>query len=152
MTAVMVLATFAAGVIQPSGHLAEECRSILLLKRVLDILSVPDFASQNVHLLVRATDEHNDAYKAAYGVKVCKPKYHYSYHVPECIDKFGETVSCFSMERRHKDAKSLSQHTPQPGFERTILRRQLVHAFANMERCLIPECLGCPNPGNRSGI
>ena len=77
---------------------------------------------------------------------MCKPKYHYSYHVPECIDKFGETVSCFSMERRHKDAKCLSQHSPSQGFERTILRRQLVNSFAYMERCLIPEFLGVSKP------
>eukprot|EP00959_Pyramimonas_sp_CCMP1952_P213437 4465552-Pyramimonas_sp.AAC.1 len=146
MTAVMVLASLAADVIQPSGHLATECRSMLLLKRILDILSVPDFASLHVHLLERATDEHHDCYKRAYGHNMCKPKYHYGYHVPECVDRHGEVVSCFSMERRHKDAKCLSQHSPGPGWEHTILRRQLVHAFSNMERCVIPEWLGESKP------
>ena len=88
----------------------EHGHCLLLLKKVMDIVFAGDSAVRYVVELRVLFLEHNPLFVHLYGVEAAKPKLHCSYHVPDCIELFGASLSCFKPERDHKPAKAFAEH------------------------------------------
>ena len=59
-----------------------------------------------IHTKLTATvKEHQQLFLGLYP-QLVKIKFHYLWHVPDDLYRLGYSISCFAMERRHKDWKS----------------------------------------------
>ena len=61
------------------------------------------------HRLCELQQKHLQLFDAAYGNSHCRPKRHYSLHLPEQKEKWGRIVDCFVCERKHSHFRNLSE-------------------------------------------
>ena len=142
ITAVLVLSQLVATAWEDvgAGPMARECESMRLLHSIIDILR--DHAgAQRVDTLEAALQAHHDAFLDCYGAELSKQKMHYAFHLPKCIRDHNGIFSCFAMERKHKDAKSIVAHNGRRPAE-TALVRSLLHQRAHIQIDIVPETLG----------
>ena len=139
--AVHALVKFAELVLVPSGVLLEETRCLSLISKVLDMLSTPACAVNNVRDLEATLTEHHRLIKQLYGADYVKPKLHYSHHIPGNIENVGDVLSCFSAERKHKFAKSVGQHSSGEHWEYNVMKRQVLDVLSRFDGELKSEWL-----------
>ena len=108
--AVQVLALFVLVVAERSGRLPKHCRSMLLLCQVLAIFCMQDEAVNHTDLLGHALKQHHATFLQIYGRSKCKPKMHFGYHCKDAIGRLLCNLSCFAMERKHREGKSVALH------------------------------------------
>ena len=135
------LVKFAELVLVPSGVLLEETRCLSLISKVLDMLSTPAYAVNNVRDLEATLTEHHRLIKQLYGADYVKPKLHYSHHIPGNIENVGDVLSCFSAERKHKFAKSVGQHSSGEHWEYNVMKRQVLDVLSRFDGELKSEWL-----------
>lgn len=59
--------------------------------------------------LIHAQQDHLKLFDEAYGNSVCRPKRHFSLHLPEQKEKWGKIIDCFVCERKHRHFRNLSE-------------------------------------------
>ena len=71
-----------------------------------------------------AIGSHLSSFKDTYGDGNMTPKFHYSWHLPDVLERCGFLPSCWVLERKHKSVKSFAAHvhTVTGNFHQGILR------------------------------
>ena len=110
LSALEVLVVFAALVLCPSSRLQEHLACLLLAVEIVDVL-VSERAHLRSELLRRLISAHWVKYRALYPAQLAKPKLHYLWHIPDCIERHQVCLNCFAGERKHKMFKTLAKHT-----------------------------------------
>jgi hypothetical protein len=133
LSAVTVLVWFFKLVLQPKKRLTDHGHCIQLLAAIHCILfSLGDKAVPLADLLDSLMIVHHHLYLKIYGEDMAKPKFHYCYHLGECLRLFGVNLNCFKMERMHSFAMQVAAHLAahQEGY---ILRRVIKSALDDFE-------------------
>ena len=104
---VVVLGLWCQWCLAPCGVLEEEVKCFLLLGRIVYLLRMRNNAVPKWRLLHQLIVQHHELFMKLYP-EVAKPKLHYLMHIAKCIEQFGVNLSCFSMERKHKESKYIA--------------------------------------------
>ncbi|CAE7471645.1 unnamed protein product [Symbiodinium sp. CCMP2592] len=107
LTAILILDALRQDVLRHVPETAEHCRCLALLAKIFRILGSGDRAVQQLQELRRCIAEHARLFRRLYENCV-KPKFHWAFHVPGCMEKFGVNMSCFVTERKNAVVKSLA--------------------------------------------
>ena len=106
--------------------IAAERASFLAMCEVCSILQQTkrQFGSHLASRLRAAQMQHRRLFVSAYGASECKPKHHFSLHLPAQIFKTGFLIDAFVLERKHKTGKKFgSRHVLHNGWEASVLAR-----------------------------
>ena len=89
---------------------------------------------------------HLKAYKAAYGQKQLVPKFHLSIHLPIILHIFLVLLSCFVLERKHKEIKrfgdtsrSVSKDLQNTNWEKGVMMNILRVQLCDLEEGALPN-------------
>lgn len=144
---VLVLCFFFDMVLRPQGIMLEYGRCMRLLQYMCDIVFANDKAYEFVADLKHLVLDHFQLYVALYGIEAAIPKLHASFHLPDFIERFGTSLSCFKMERMHQPAKLVGQHGKGDSYQQNVTKRGALHMlfedFAEETHLINPKC-GCP--------
>ena len=102
LTIAPVVLRYFKNVVQPRGLLAKEVASMIAALEVVELLQATRTGSVSPEQLSRAIFKHLDLCLASYGEEFCKPKHHYSMHLPDMLRRFGYLLSTFVQERKHR--------------------------------------------------
>lgn len=110
----------------PQPGIEKELASFAAACRCIDLLQVAKrgvAASGEVAAeLARASAEHLEIHKAAYGTTHLRPKHHWVMDVPAQICRDGLVLDSFIIERIHLQVKSVAEHIRNTTcFERSVL-------------------------------
>ena len=133
LLAIPVLLLFNQLVLGPTGLLPEHRECLQLMATILDMLKRGQRLLQLLPQLRRAIDKHNVLFGRLYS-ECTKPKFHWLYHLPECIERFKVSLSCFSPERKHRAVKTVAGHVCNNNLTHSITMRILhetLEAFDN---------------------
>lgn len=124
-------------VLASTGILPQHQRCLELLARILEIVQLGDRANLHLSELTVAIAEHAELCRAIYPY-AAKPKFHYLFHVPDCIRRFGN-LNCFGTERKHKKLKSLAARfaVEAESARNNLCLRTLAEDFRNMEQAAL---------------
>ena len=79
---------------------------MLLVQITVIVMSSGDATASMIAALRTAVDDHARLYCELYDVpKLFKVKWHHLLHLPDDLKRMGKMLSCFPMERKHKDIK-----------------------------------------------
>ncbi|CAE7263312.1 unnamed protein product [Symbiodinium sp. CCMP2592] len=106
LTSVRCVHGFQVEVLASTGILPQHQRCLEVLARILEILRLGDRAKLHLSELTLCIAEHAEICREIYPY-AAKPKFHYLFHVPDCIRRFGN-LNCFATERKHKKVKALA--------------------------------------------
>ena len=106
LTAVSCVHAFQMEVLASTGILPQHQRCLEKMVRILEILRLGEKAKLHLSELTVCIAEHAELCREIYPY-AAKPKFHYLFHVPDCIRRFGN-LNCFATERKHKKVKSLA--------------------------------------------
>jgi len=110
LTCVYALVAFIDAVVVPTGLLPEHVAAFNLLAQIVHILQTGDRACECIAELRQAIADHHRLYVRLYD-EVTKPKLHCLWHIPDCLERWGANVNCFSAERKHRSVKAIARHT-----------------------------------------
>eukprot|EP00438_Fugacium_kawagutii_P026421 Skav225686 [mRNA] locus=scaffold243:53674:55491:- [translate_table: standard] len=133
LLAIPVLVLFNQLVLEPTGLLPEHRQCLQLMATILDILRRAQTLLQLLPQLRGAIDKHNVLFGRLYP-ECAKPKYHWLYHIPDGIERFKVSLSCFSPERKHRAVKTVAGHVCNDNLTHSITMRLLhdaLEAFDN---------------------
>jgi len=139
MLAVEVLSWYAHTVLEPQGHMKEECVCMHLLAKMLDIYKQQDGAVEYYEELKVTTSQHQQLFVALHP-QLAKKKIHYELHCPEDIERLKRNLNCFAPERFHKivGARSATCFKGGGGMELTITKTLI---------CYMLSCIAAPDYG-----
>lgn len=103
-----ILAYFVLTVVLPRGLCIDACNAFLKLCLILELLQVVPRGIVTPDRLHHAIKDHLDAFVRAHGQSSWTPKFHYSIHFPKMLGTFGNLISCFVHERKHRLVKRYS--------------------------------------------
>ena len=105
--------------------------------RILEILRLGEKAKLHLSELTVCIAEHAELCREIYPY-AAKPKFHYLFHVPDCIRRFGN-LNCFATERKHKKVKSLAARyaVEAPGSRNNLCLRALAEDLRCMENAAL---------------
>ena len=102
-----LLLAFMLDVVQPLGVLARHIECLALLEKITSFLTctiaVTDAKRLELDKLLR---EHMAIFVELYRVHV-KIKFHHTGHLARDLWRMGSTLSCFPLERKHRDLKEI---------------------------------------------
>ena len=131
LLAIPILSMFGTMVLKPAGLLPEHIRCMRLMATILAILEGGDNAVRHVHDLTVLIKEHARAFVPLYD-NLAKPKFHYMFHLPAGLQKFGN-YSCFAPERKHhRIVKAIAGQVMGEHLDQNLCLR----ACAEMLRCM----------------
>ena len=110
LSVISLLGYFCDAILKPKGALHSHTRCFDLLRLLTDIILLGDRALEKGDLLQRTQCEHMRLFSELYP-KCVKNKMHTSWHVPQCMVRFGCNLSCFGPERKHRSSKSVASYT-----------------------------------------
>ena len=139
LQAIQVLLGFIRHYMDRSGTLPQHVACFRLLGRIMDIHTSSDPLSR-LDDFRRLLDAHHNAFLAAYGDDMIKVKAHLSYHIADRLEEHGKLYNCFSPERKHRLAKTISRHFVGPNSESYVLKRSLVELFAAISEMPLRKC------------
>ena len=131
LQAVVVLGVFCELVLKPDRKLPAEVECFELLVRILYILRAGPLAVRKVLLLNQLVHQHHDRFVALYPGSA-KIKVHLLLHIPICIARFGNNLSCFVTERKHRESKQIGCFAFN-NWTLTMLRRCLIKHLDRIE-------------------
>ena len=118
-------------VLVPAGKLLDDVECLRLLHDIAHILGTGHEAVKHADLLSQNIERYVSLYLTLYGACM-KPKLHFLRHLGGMIKKFLFNLSCFSMERHHRQSKTLASFLfKDPGS--TILRRMTFLALKKLQ-------------------
>lgn len=131
----------------PTGKLAKEtasflamCECVNLLQQIKAMHPVPP--SQLV-LLRQLQTKHLELFVIAYGVGDCKPKHHYSLHIPDQIERDGLLIDAFALERKHRCMKRHATDTDNTKtFEASVLTKAMIEQLHEMPADFVGGLVG----------
>jgi len=133
MAAVNALSLYAEFKLEPLGAMRGECHCLKLLQAMIDIIFGGSVVEKTDELQA-ITIDHHKMLLAVYGTDVVKRKPHYQMHFAPQVDKLGEAGHCFSLERKHKLAKTIAtQCKALPSLESNVLLRCLHDMFSDID-------------------
>ena len=106
-----IIRIFAETVLKPAGILPQHIACYHLLCDIVEIMGLGDRAVQYVAVLRATIEKHHELYVAIYGKEACQPKFHYTMHLPDVLERFKVNLSCFVTERKHRLSKSVASRT-----------------------------------------
>ena len=107
LSATTVLALFSAVVLKPMAVMVDHRLCLDLLSQMLWLFQTIEDVPANLARLRSIIQQHHVLFKTLYPQCV-KPKCHYVFHVPDCMERFGCLLNCFSTERKHRGAKNIA--------------------------------------------
>ena len=126
LSAITALLLFWEVELEPEGKLLRHGRCLRLLKWILDILFyMGDEAVKHAGALAKLMEEYGDLFLELYPIHFVKPKFHWMFHIPLALARFGLCLNCMAPERMHKAALALAGHvaaSKEP--DRYLLERQ----------------------------
>jgi hypothetical protein len=123
LTLMVLMQQFVLRVLLPSGQLPRHCRCFLLLAEIIRHLQRGDEACQHSLTLDRLIAQHAALATELYPGTV-RPKLHYLAHIPDQLRRMQINMSCYTMERKHRDTKRAAASTFR-NFERTLIGNRL---------------------------
>ena len=101
-----------------------EVSTYVALAKVLDLFIQARTGSISPVTLHTAIKHHQQLSQTTYGAEHWLPKYHYSMHIPEALQRYKTVLSCFVQERRHRHVKryAQAQTNTMQGFEEYVTR------------------------------
>ena len=129
---IIVLQALAQRFLVPRGIFPQECKSLSLLGRIIQLLRSGDKILGRLSLLEDLIKRHHVLFKSLYP-KCCKPKLHYISHTPDVFRRMRGNWSCFTPERKHRWAKRMAAWCFK-GFHRTLLVRLTRISIKDMGR------------------
>ena len=100
-----LLEAFMEDVLRPHGLLIEHIDCISTMHRALSLLIYEPVVTPPVaEALRRASQRHRELFVRLFNDRV-KVKFHHWAHLPEDLARVKKCISCFPMERKHKDYK-----------------------------------------------
>ena len=108
MCMVVLLASFMETMLKPLGCLPEHTESMCLLRDIITVLRLTYDVDESVHkTLSGLVSKHHKLFHKLYH-KLIKVKFHQLLHLPDDLLRLGVCLSCFCLERKHRDWKRLS--------------------------------------------
>ena len=126
LSVISVLGYFCDAILKPRRTLESHTRCFDLLRLLTDIILLGDRALEKGDLLQRTQCEHMKLFSRLYP-KCVKNKMHTSWHVPQCMFRFGCNLTCFGPERKHRSSKTVASFTFR-NIGKALLASE-VHAF-----------------------
>lgn len=128
MMTMPLLLHFAERIVEPTGKLKEELRSLYAQGEVVRAAVLAKRAragSGSGAALAAAVELHLPLFVKAYGAESVKPKHHYTSHLAGQIDRDGGALlDAFTLERKHQAAKRSAENTDNTArFELSMLAR-----------------------------
>ena len=121
ITIVRLMAAFLQDMVAP-GLMDRHIECFLLLDQITSIIMSSGDATASIIAALRvAIDRHASIFTELYHLpKYYKVKWHHLLHLPDDLRRLGKLLSCFPMERKHKDIKV-----------------QMVNSFRSVERTTV---------------
>ena len=137
LTAVSCVHAFQMEVLASTGILPQHQHCLEKMVRILEILRLGEKAKLHLSELTVCIAEHAELCREIYPY-AAKPKFHYLFHVPDCIRRFGN-LNCFATERKHKKVKSLAARyaVEAPGSRNNLCLRALAEDLRCMENAAL---------------
>ena len=89
--------------------------------------------------MIKLISEHLQAFTAAWGKGMVRPKHHFNFHCAESMDLQAQTLDCWTMERKHRVYKNSAKNFAYSGsFEPAILTKLLMIQEEQL-RDIMPE-------------
>ena len=106
ITVVFLMGAFLEDIVAP-GTMDMHIQCFLLLVQIaLIIMSSGDATASVIAALRVAVDNHATLFRKIYlAPRYYKIKWHHLLHLPDDLRRMGKLLSCFPMERKHKDTK-----------------------------------------------
>ena len=102
-----ILVAFAVDAILPCNVLQDNVRCLILMEAILSMLcNVPVVTDAVYEKLNSLIMEHARLFQRLYPAHI-KVKFHHMLHLAADLKRLGFSISCFAMERRHRDWKSV---------------------------------------------
>ena len=125
-----ILAHFIQEVILRTGVCIEECKALLAVSDVLDILHSTSHGC-NIEILAMKIDQVFDQFEKCDWKNYLHSKFHWLLHMPSHISKFSFLISCWVHERKHRIIKRYSEGIQNTlRFERSVLVQVVSHDLA----------------------
>ena len=125
-----ILAHFIQEVILRTGVCIEECKALLAVSDVLDILHSTSHGC-NIEILAMEIDQVFDQFEKCDWKNYMHNKFHWLLHMPSHIVKFSFLISCWVHERKHRIIKRYSEGIQNTlRFERSVLVQVVSHDLA----------------------
>ena len=125
-----ILAHFIQEVILRTGGCIEECKALLAVSDVLDILHSTSHG-RNIEILAMKIDQVFDQFEKCDWKNYLHSKFHWLLHMPSHISKFSFLISCWVHERKHRIIKRYSEGIQNTlRFERSVLVQVVSHDLA----------------------
>jgi hypothetical protein len=143
-------------VLAPQQIMQLHCRCFRLMREVVDVLTGQK--AMEPQQLREVNRQHRLLYDRLYEDCV-KPKLHFVWHCIDSLERWGQALTTFAPERRHRLGKQVAAHSYKESHD-TILRRTTLHMLDSIkdERFARISLLGTvqhaeppPVAGQRSG-
>ena len=109
LLAAPILELFMQMCVRPASILEEHCQCLQHLLNILALLGLHSAVLPRTATLRAEIVSHNDLFRRLYPNCV-KPKFHWMYHLADCIERFRVNLCCFAPERKHRSVKELAAH------------------------------------------
>lgn len=94
----------------PGSDLQKAIASYFCLASVLDRLRKSMKGLIDPNKLLELIVKHTCYFKRAYSEDAITPKFHFCLHLPSMLNTHGMLISCFVMERKHKEVKRVANN------------------------------------------
>ena len=109
LLAAPILELFMQMCVRPASILEERCQCLQRLLNILALLGLRSAVLPYTATLRAGIVSHNDLFRRLYPNCV-KPKFHWMYHLADCIERVRVNLCCFAPERKHRSVKELAAH------------------------------------------
>ena len=101
----MIISHWAVTVL-PADTCPAERKAFTALCDIIDCMRATAYIGVAGSQILQCVELFLDLYDIAYGLEWSTPKFHWLLHFGDYTDRFGELVSCWPLERKHKTPKS----------------------------------------------
>ena len=90
----------------PEDTCPAERKAFLALCDIIDCMRATAYITVAGAKILQSVELFLDLYDKAFGLEWSTPKFHWMLHFGDYADRFGELISCWPLERKHKTPKS----------------------------------------------
>ena len=130
-----IIRHFIHSVAMPKGHKPEACQAFLAMAAFIDQVHDGNQAGPITRTtLLPAVEQAIQTFHQAFPEISLIKKWHWQFHMPDTLQRFGFLPSCFANERKHKPIGALAQALlNQKIFEANLLEQALAQEICHLD-------------------
>ena len=118
-----------------SAALVRHAALYLQLVQIIELVWAAHKHDVDCTLLRLCIEKYMQRFKEMFGASSMTPKFHFMFHLPDLIERFGWAPNCFALERKHKVPKRFANQifAVVSTFDHSVLRECTCHHLDQLQ-------------------